>query len=166
MQLVRRGVRTERVSGSARTRCVISEGISPKRVPYEPSPSLSLISIPNPFKTLCYSCLDIVKPHFQHRHYVKHVAKADKSNNGFGASTATEGDERVKDFPIAHPDRSRRPFDRPTLSAPLCGLTNRLIFAGRELCHRRQTRETCRRSSYLNYAIQVLSVISVPLKIK
>lgn len=78
-------------------------------------PSLSLISIPNPFKTLCYSCLDIVKPHFQHRHYVKHVAKADKSNNGLGAS---RGDERVKDFPIAHPDRSRRPFDRPTLSFP------------------------------------------------
>lgn len=59
-----------------------------------PPLSLSPISIPNPFKTLCYSCLDIVKPHFQHRHYVKHVAKADKSNNGFGASTATEGGTR------------------------------------------------------------------------
>lgn len=132
-------------------------------------PSLSLSLVPNPFKTLCYSCLDIVKPHFQHRHYVKHVAKADKVEQWVRRpSTATKREERVKDFPIAHPDRSRRPFDRPTdpPSAPLCGLTNRLIFAGRELCHRRQTRESCRRNSYLNYAIQVLSVISVPLKIK
>lgn len=82
------------------------------RTSQPPSPPI----IPNPFKTLCYSCLDIVKPHFQHRHYVKHVAKADKSNNGaLGASTRRDGRKRVKDFPIAHPGgRSRRPFDRST----------------------------------------------------
>lgn len=33
-------------------------------------------------KTAEYSCLDIVKPHFRHYHYVKHVVEADKSNNG------------------------------------------------------------------------------------
>lgn len=35
-----------------------------------------------PVKTAEYSCLDIVKPHFRHYHYVKHVVEADKSNNG------------------------------------------------------------------------------------
>lgn len=37
---------------------------------------------PFPVKTAEYSCLDIVKPHFRHYHYVKHVVEADKSNNG------------------------------------------------------------------------------------
>lgn len=48
---------------------------------------------PNPVKTLGYSCLDIVKPHFQHRHYVKHVAETDKSDNGsrFGGGIDGEG---------------------------------------------------------------------------
>jgi len=44
---------------------------------------------PNHVKTLGYSCLDIVKPHFQHRHYVKHVAETDKSDNGFGPRLAS-----------------------------------------------------------------------------
>lgn len=51
---------------------------------HEPAPDT-----PNSVKTLRYSCLDIVKLHFQHRHYVKHVAEADKSNNGLDASAAT-----------------------------------------------------------------------------
>lgn len=60
--------------------------IPPKReASLLPRPSLDT---PNSVKTLRYSCLDIVKLHFQYRHYVKHVAEADKSNNGLGASAA------------------------------------------------------------------------------
>lgn len=46
-------------------------------------------------KTAEYSCLDIVKPHFRHYHYVKHVVEADKSNNG--CALAPNG-TRVSDF--------------------------------------------------------------------
>lgn len=84
----RGGVRTERVYPVLLVRdgvvSVKGEGgggmIPPKREApeeHEPAPDT-----PYSVKTLRYSCLDIVKPHFQHHHYVKHVAEADKSNNG------------------------------------------------------------------------------------
>lgn len=174
-----------RISGSARSRWSRIGGgggggrggmIPPKREApgeHEPAPDT-----PYSVKTLRYSCLDIVKPHFQHRHYVKHVAEADKSNNGLGGSAATEGGRGLRTFRSStHPgsisptDRSTgQPTDRPTHPLPhhfppWCPLESTYL-AGRELRHRRRTRGTCRRSSYLNYAIQVLSVISVPLKIK
>lgn len=41
------------------------------------------------------------------------MAKADKLNNGFGASTATKGEEMVKDFPIVRIDLVGRSIDRP-----------------------------------------------------
>lgn len=87
-----------------------------------------------------------------------------------GGRVEGEEEERVKDFPIVRarldlagrPDRSAEP---PSFSLSLLPLKSTYL-AGRELRHRRRTCGTCRRSSYLNYAIQALSVISVLLKIK
>lgn len=87
-------VRTERVYPVLLVRDgVVSVGmISAEMRSYQPFPSPSRrepasADTPNSVKTLRYSCLDIVKPHFQHRHYVKHVAEADKSNNGLSEAT-------------------------------------------------------------------------------
>lgn len=108
---------TARISGSARSRCVVSAGIF-ARARGEPPPT------PNPVKTLGYSCLDIVKPHFQHRHYVKHVAEADKSNNRLASPrrAANGGRRGLKTFrSSARLDlagRSDRSSELPFFSAP------------------------------------------------
>lgn len=95
MQLARggRSMRTERVYPVLLVRDgVVSEGmIPPKREAPEHESAPDTLN--GAVKMPRYSCLDIVKPHFQHCHYVKHVAEADKSNNGLGASAATETGE-------------------------------------------------------------------------
>lgn len=122
MQLARpRGCENRtRISGSARWRWsrIGGDDSAETRSPRARAPDT-----PNSVKTLRYSCLDIVKPHFQHRHYVKHVAEADKSNNGGSAraserasDAATEAGEGLRTFRSSVPDRSlaERSIDRPT----------------------------------------------------
>lgn len=131
-----------RISGSARSRWSRIGGeeggggmIPPKREApgeHEPVPDT-----PYSVKTLRYSCLDIVKPHFQHRHYVKHVAEADKSNNGLGGSAATEGGRGLRTFRSSTHPGSISPTDRSTgrrtpfpIIFPLGVPWNRLILPG------------------------------------